>query len=717
MKKPYIHNVMASLILVALFAFVLVSCGGGSADGGAASTDITYTGLTSMAVINESSAQDLAVGAYAGILSSSAINVSGAVQINETRSDGICPAFQVAFILEYSLKYFNIGKGQNGNIVGATISDSITFYGNCGGNAVYTIEVDDQTGRFTGHGDYNNYCEDGVTISGPVDVSGQADINTGEIVKFTLTFNRLTSTYDDVSLTIKGSISGDYTVTPVVISMDMLIRDNYSGKVYWMENYRMTVIVGPNYIEFELSGRFYSPDHGYVDIVTDSPFLKYNAEENPSEGILVILGSSGPSGGNAKAVLTILSNTSYLVELDSNDDGLYDWSSGGLCWENKGLCMSEFEIVELMDANSDTTLPGRPAIGFDGTNYLLVTYRDFVEPVGLIGITISITGQILNSFQITEVEGSPHSVAFDGTNYLVVYHNEGQIFATRVTPAGIVLDGATGFSVASSTSVYPTVAFDGVNYLIVWGNAVDNNYDIFGARVTPEGTVLGEFLVFSAPGEQIFQSIAFGGSNYLVVWQDTRGSGDPEESEIYGARVSPEGVVLDPGGIAICTAPGHQGNPYVTFGGGNYLVVWNDDPEPGSPTQTNIFGARVAPSGALLDGPPDIGAIPISVSPIYREMPSATYDGNVYIVAYPVGSYANSPPAGIYVKRIASDGVLIDSPSEDLGIEISGVPPNGAKFINPGIVFGKENPLIAWVNNVGTIGASKSVIGGAILRF
>ena len=141
-----------------------------------------------------------------------------------------------------------------------------------------------------------------------------------------------------------------------------------------------------------------------------------------------------------------------------------------------------------------------------------------------------------------------------------------------VTPAGIV--GAEFMiSPDSSSNWSPSVAYDGTNYLVVWGRFV-GNYEIYGAIVSPTGSRITPLVVFSAPGEQISPSVDFNGSNYLVAWRDTRtGSGPSLTTDIYGTRISPNGTVLDPAGVAIATAPGYQGEPAVASDGTNFFVA------------------------------------------------------------------------------------------------------------------------------------------------
>src|SRR5262245_39334216 len=64
-----------------------------------------------------------------------------------------------------------------------------------------------------------------------------------------------------------------------------------------------------------------------------------------------------------------------------------------------------------------------------------------------------------------------------------------------------------------------------------------------------------------APGAQERPVVAFDGTNYLVVWEDSR----PVEADIYGARVTTSGQVLDDGGLPIGVASAFQVAPDVAF--------------------------------------------------------------------------------------------------------------------------------------------------------
>jgi hypothetical protein len=210
----------------------------------------------------------------------------------------------------------------------------------------------------------------------------------------------------------------------------------------------------------------------------------------------------------------------------------------------------------------------------------------------------------------TNLESHP-SIAFDGTNYLVVWDDSrngasnSDIFGTRVSPAGTVLDGtATGIpiSTAATNQSLPALAFDGTNYLVVWQDLRNgaSNTDIFGTRVSPAGAVLDGastgFPISTATNAQFQPELAYNGTNYLVTWADQRT--DPS-IDIFGTRVSPAATVLDglTTGIPISTAPQEQSGQSVAFNG-VFLVVWRDRR---SGQGFDLYGARVANNGTVTD--------------------------------------------------------------------------------------------------------------------
>src|SRR5215208_619223 len=94
-----------------------------------------------------------------------------------------------------------------------------------------------------------------------------------------------------------------------------------------------------------------------------------------------------------------------------------------------------------------------------------------------------------------------------------------------------------------------------------------------GAVLITAHSSAGEALpVLPAPDAQERPMVAASSNSFFVVWADKR---DSETGyDIYGARVSFTGEVLDPGGIPICRRADLQYYPNLAFDGENFLVVW-----------------------------------------------------------------------------------------------------------------------------------------------
>ena len=102
----------------------------------------------------------------------------------------------------------------------------------------------------------------------------------------------------------------------------------------------------------------------------------------------------------------------------------------------------------------------------------------------------------------------------------------------------------------------------------------------------PEG-----ILVAGGPGNQSRPRVAFDGRNFVVVWEDMRNG---KSYEVYAARVSPEGKVLDAGGVPLPAVKGpppfdRQMPAVASFGDGRSLVLWCGSLWTGPPGGLAIF--------------------------------------------------------------------------------------------------------------------------------
>ena len=113
---------------------------------------------------------------------------------------------------------------------------------------------------------------------------------------------------------------------------------------------------------------------------------------------------------------------------------------------------------------------------------------------------------------------------------------------------------------------FPQVSFDGTNYLVVWQQLPSSGADqslahINGTRVTPAGVVLdGSGIAVDAGGTQrrAYQSIAYTGSDYLIAWSDYAYA-NAGSVGVRLTRLTPAGSITTPaGGLVISGAPTSQ---------------------------------------------------------------------------------------------------------------------------------------------------------------
>ncbi len=298
-----------------LFAtLLLVGCGGG---GGGGDSGVTYTGLTTPAVIIDTNAEILAEGAIGGSTTGTAFGVVSdeqEVQPNPTILD-------VARILSNSVTQLDISPSSS-TLPGAIVTESGSDPCLDGGSISFSLSVDDVTLDFSGTFNFINCAEGGTTINGNATVSGSISAS---VVVFNFAFNPITVVSGAESYTMSGTIGTSANVSSVTITMEAQLRNNNTQMVEWVNNLTISAVDNISFLEMTITGRYYHPEHGYIDIETIVPLRINDLDQFPSSGQIIITGASG-----SKARLTADSNTQYMLEVDPDGGGygpptLEDW--------------------------------------------------------------------------------------------------------------------------------------------------------------------------------------------------------------------------------------------------------------------------------------------------------------------------------------------------------------------------------------------------------
>jgi hypothetical protein len=319
------------LLLSIVCILGLVACSGGGESGGgdfvpAEPIGLMYTGANSPAIIDSDNAAELSSDAFIGGETGSNLGIFSSVADAQPNIVRKIKLYEVIQTFDGALHKIDFNSHRGDLLAVKTKQDTVN--GACGGVASYTLEMDGSDGSFTGSMTFNDYCNGNTVISGTTGFYGQVTVDASDFLDFNLSIDMVKLTSDDQSYIIFGNVSVDVSRPLSTASVDLLMEDS-SGEVFWVNDYTLAIFEGINYSDIEVSGRFYHPTYGHVDLSTILPVRIFNIDEWPSFGELQVAGGDG-----TKARLLAIDNNSCRIFVDTNGDGTYDYESNDMNWSD-----------------------------------------------------------------------------------------------------------------------------------------------------------------------------------------------------------------------------------------------------------------------------------------------------------------------------------------------------------------------------------------------
>ena len=332
-----------------------------------------------------------------------------------------------------------------------------------------------------------------------------------------------------------------------------------------------------------------------------------------------------------------------------------------------------------------------PSVAFGAGKYL-VAWDEYYDSRNIVAAFVDTAGHVSDGVEVCNAvgtQGSP-SMAFGDSLFLVAWNDtrngdRSTIYAARITESGVLLD-TNGFAVMTphDAQVLPSVAHDGTDFLVTWQEGPVLNSDILAARVASTGAVLdtSAILVSDAARDQTRPRAVFADSSYFVAWEDSR-SGTPD---VYCARVTSAGQVIDTTGIHVAEGIGPTFAPAIAIGNGQLLVAWQSGEDDTTPHGIN--GSRISTSGEVLDSASFLIAANLRKKYTKQDSPNAVLGDSSWLVVW-TDYRPDTLHTCIYAMRLSSEG----SPLDGAAIRISSGDGDGW---SPRAAFDGSNYLIVW---------------------
>jgi len=341
------------LLIITVSSVITTLGSGGGGGGGGGPQPLVYSGNTDHTTITITNAATLIGDVLFGGITSANVPTAASISSNNMQSGST--AAMVDYLLtafHYSLDDY-IGNAVSGYNIPVSFHVDETVSCESGH---YTLNgtLDDFTGTGTLSFNYVDCLIEGVTYNG----SGSFTINYMDYSNMdtTMSFTLMSMVSSEFNGSMSGSMQLQLSVSgntgTEIITMDIVAKDNNTGKMYKFENLVMTAVIDDIYsqnsggsIAFTgSSARVYDSDYGYIIVDTPTPLL-YSS-------ITLIYPDNGGvmtfTGNNSSMQLTVISGRH--VKLDLDMDGIDGYEAVRyLLWEELAVNAN----TDLTDSDSD----------------------------------------------------------------------------------------------------------------------------------------------------------------------------------------------------------------------------------------------------------------------------------------------------------------------------------------------------------------------------
>ena len=251
------------------------------------------------------------------------------------------------------------------------------------------------------------------------------------------------------------------------------------------------------------------------------------------------------------------------------------------------------------------------------------------------------------------------------------------IYATRFDADGDPLE-TVPFALAAGPAAQrsPRASWNGTNWLVVFESVDFGGTGYYQAslealRVDPDGHVLDPrpIKLHNMTPSGATWAVASDGSGWVVVNQGTSVNGD-----LVAARISPDGVLLDPGPRSIVPATYYgRGGLHLAYAGGVFLLAYEESATGNDPTNAIRFDAGLN----LLDAAP-FGLAPTPLGRLISNGPGFYAVWNAQLPNFTMA--VKGSRIGTNGQKLDGNGVIISGSNQPLAFTTTSIAWDGSRW-------------------------------------